>query len=155
MPSTSRVYTVGQVLTAAQMNDLPQGILTKNAVGTDQGPTSGTTELDVNTANAVTIAGTNRRIRITFHARSVTGTVTNDVFVVTIREGATLLGQTIINFPSGTTSVPCFCEAVVDSPTAASHTYKATVQRTVGTGTATVNGTTQPSLLLVEDVGIV
>ncbi len=157
MPSTSRVYTVGQVLTAAQMNDLPQGVLGKAALTAAVGPTSGTTELDVITAPAVTIAGTNRRIRIRFHSSQIAATVASDGYVTRIKEGATELAQGNFSAPgTGAQSIGVDIEAIVDSPTAGSHTYKATVQRLSGTGTATIGATaTAPITFTVEDVGIV
>lgn len=153
--STSRVYTVGQVLTAAQMNDLAQGGLGKTTLTSNVGPTSGTTELDVITAPAVTIAGTTRRLKITFSFRSINGSVANDIFSLRIKEGATILHESnwqttlAVNGVGGGNIV-----AIVDSPTAASHTYKATITRVSGTGTATIEQVAgAPIVILVEDIG--
>lgn len=119
------------------------------------GPTSGTTELDVITAPAVTPAGTNRRLRITFHARAYTCTLATDLFVVKIKEGATVLAEAHYNpDDTGAVSIGTDFTAWVSSPTAVAHTYKATIVRAIGTGTASVSATaTAPITLAVEDVG--
>src|SRR5262249_18812829 len=151
--STSRVFTVGQVLTAAQMNDLPQGVLTKASATAAVGPTSGTTELDVIVASAVTIAGTTRRLRISFHCLGINNTVNTDTFRLRIKEGATELNGAQFLANNSTDVWGAGLQAIVDSPSAASHTYKVTIQRQVGTGTATVDASsTDPITLTVEDV---
>ena len=152
--STSRVYTVGQVLTAAQVNDLPQGILGKTVLTANAGPTSGTTELDVITAPAVTIAMTTRRLRIRVTARGLIQTVGGDTFTLRIKEGATVLSEYILTSNATNVAQGFSLEAIVDSPTAASHTYKASVTRALGTGTGTVEATASaPFTITVEDVG--
>lgn len=154
--STSRVFTAGQVLTAAQMNDLPQGILGKVTATTDFGPASAATELDVITAPAVTIAGTTRRLRISFHARNMQSSVASDVFVIRIKEGATILQEAhfLSAVATAAESMATDFSAIVDSPSAASHTYKVTATRAIGTGNLTISGTASaPITLTVEDVG--
>jgi hypothetical protein len=153
--STSRVFTVNQVLTAALMNDLPQGVLGITSATSDVGPTSGTTELDILTAGAVTIAGTARRIRIHFHARALGASVAGDTFILRIKEGATILSESVYTAPgTGDNAVGSDFEAYVDSPTAASHTYKVTLQRFNGTGTCSVRASASgPMKIVIEDVG--
>ena len=145
--STSRVFTVGQVLTAAQMNDLPQGTLAGTSVTANVGPTSGTIELDVITASAVTIAGTGRRLKVSLAAQALSLSVPGDQFKIRLKEGATTLAEFDTDFQVGSPWVHV-------GPTAASHTYKATIQRISGTGTATVLASgTAPITILVEDIG--
>jgi hypothetical protein len=156
--STSRNFVSGNVLTAAQMDDLNQGIIAfATPITSNVGPTSSTTELDVITAPAAVIAQTGRRIRITFYFRSFSGTVLNDTFSFRIKEGATTLSE--LSQQNNAVSVGqngCTVIAYVDSPTAASHTYKATIVRSTGTGTATIQAAaTFPITLAVEDVGTV
>jgi len=121
------------------------------------GPTSSTTELDIITAAAFTPMAGNRRIRITFHCRGFTGSVVNDTFIARIKEGSTVLEEVhIVPFGTGTGahSGPGTFSAIVDSPSVASHTYKATMQRAGGTGTLTASATaTAPITLTVEDIG--
>lgn len=155
--STSKTFTVNQVLTAAQMNDLPQGILTVASATSDSSATSGTTELDVLTASAVTITQANRRLRLRFHARALNGSVTGDTFILRIKEGSTILVETVFTAPgTSDTAIGSDFEAIVDSPTAASHTYKVTIQRFNGTGVGIVRATANgPMKLTVEDVGAI
>ena len=154
MASTPQDFTSGQVLTDTNMDKLPQGIMAVATVTSNVGPTSSTTELDVVTAAAVTPLQSNRRYRLRFHCRGATATVVNDTFVFRIKEGATVLNDlNWVPFATAITHVPDF-EAIVDSPTAASHTYKVTITRATGTGTATVGATaTAPITLTVEDAG--
>jgi hypothetical protein len=153
--STSRVYTVNQVLTAAQVKDFPQGVLGLASATADSSATSAATELDILTAPAVTIAGAGRRLRIRFHARALGASVAGDTFILRIKEGATILSESVYTAPgTGDNAVGSDFEAYVDSPTAASHTYKLTAQRFNGTGTLTVRASANgPMKLAVEDVG--
>lgn len=155
MVSTSRDFTAGQVFTAAQADGLSQGVISyATPLTASVGPTSGTTPLDIITAPAVTIARTGRRIRITFHCRGNSGTVAGDTFLISIREGGTIL-QDAVFCPPGTTLTGIANHVIAYvSPTAASHTYKATITRNSGTGTATVQASADsPITLTVEDVG--
>jgi len=71
------------------------------------------------------------------------------------RKGATILNEAHYT-PSatGAASIGSDFEAIVDSPSVAAHTYKATIQRALGTGNATVGATTTaPITLTVEDCG--
>jgi len=158
MASTPKDFAAGAVLTAAQMDSMPQGIIAHaTPITTSVGPTSGTTELDVITAPAVTLLAGNRRLRITFTCRGYTCSATNETFIVRIKEGATVLAESIVvSFGTGTggTGGASTFEAIVNSPSAASHTYKATIQRSGGAGTATVSATaTAPITLEVADAG--
>ena len=158
MASTPKDFAAGAVLTAAQMDSMPQGVIAHaTPITSSVGPTSGTTELDVITAPAVTLLAGNRRLRITFTCRGMTPTVSSDTFIVRIKEGATILQEAhVVTFGTGTGAhggAGTF-EAVVSSPTAAAHTYKATVQRVGGTGTLTLTATaTAPITLEVADAG--
>lgn len=153
--STPRDYTTGQVLTATMVDDLAQGVLAFAQITANAGPTSGTTALDVVTAAAITPAAANRRLRITAHIRSVTGTVASDTFELRIREGSTQLNA--ISFQIINTAVPQWSgdlSHIVEGPTVASHTYKLSLVRTSGTGTATLEAAaTYPCQITVEDCG--
>jgi len=156
MASTPQDFTSGLVLTDTMMDKLPQGIVGWAApVTASVGPTSGGTELDVITAAAVTPAQTGRRWRLRFHCRGIQDTVTGDLFFLRIKEGSTVLNEThFVTYTSPATINGVDFEAIVDSPSTASHTYKVTIQRSTGTGTATVSATsTAPILFYVEDAG--
>lgn len=155
MASTPHDFVSGELLTAAQMDKMPQGIFAVASSTSAIGPTSSTTELDIVTAAAVTLLTADRQIRLRFHARGISVSVADGIHIVRIKEGATVLNEAHYN-PAGTgvASIAADFEAIVSSPTAASHTYKATIQRSSGTGNATVSATaTAPITLTVEDVG--
>jgi hypothetical protein len=149
-------FAAGEVLTAARMDKMPQGIIAHaTPITADVGPTSGTNTLDIITAPAVTLLTADRRLRLTLSYRSRIGTVVGDIFSIRFQEGATVLANfrvriddTGFGHEGNTYSVP------VSSPTAAAHTYKATITRANGTGTGTINATaTEPIFFEVEDVG--
>lgn len=136
-------------------SDIPRILAVATPLTTSVGPTSGTTELDVITAPAITPSSSTRRIRIWFHCRGFSGGTAGEQFVVRIKEGATTLQeQVIIITTASLTNTGTDCHAIVDAPSVASHTYKATIQRTSGTGTVSVAATAGgPITLTVEDCG--
>jgi hypothetical protein len=148
--------SAGDTWTAARVNDLPQGVVGwATPVTASVGPTSGTTELDVITAPAVVLAAADRRLRLRFHCRGLSCTNVGDIFTLRIKEGATTLTDAAY-LPSntGVASIASDFEAFVSSATAASHTYKVTIVRASGAGTASVSATaTAPITFTVEDVG--
>jgi len=137
-------------------SDITRVVAKATDITSNVGPTSGTTPLDVITAPAFTPPDTNRRYMLVFHCRSIDTSVTGDQFVVEFKEGATILnGESYwsVGTGAGDKSGMTFI-AYVDGPTAASHTYKVTITRTAGTGTATVDaGGTFPIQLAVHYVG--
>lgn len=150
----------GDTWTAARVNHLPQGVLTLASSTSSSSATTAGTELDVLTASAVVLLAADRRLRLRWHCRSILSSAggSTDVFTVRIKEGATVLNESLFLgvVTSGVATGGCDFEAFVSSPTAASHTYKVTIQRALGAGTATVSATaTAPMTLAVEDVGSV
>lgn len=155
--ASQAAVVAGGPVTSTRLNNYPQGVLGVASATSNASATSGTTELDVLTASAVTLATANRRIRLTWHCRGISCTATSEIYTVRIKEGSTVLGES--NYASVTTSVAasggCDFSVIVDSPSAASHTYKVTIQRAIGTGSATVQATsTAPMTLTIEDVGL-
>lgn len=156
MPGTLAV--AGDFVRASDPLDLPLGILgSATPITTSVGPTSGTAELDVITAPAVTPATSSRRLRIRFHARGTSGGTGGEQYLLRIKEGSTTLQEYVYIFTTGSvTNTGIDFEAIVDSPTAAAHTYKVTIARTSGAGTLSVSATaTGPITLTVEDCGAV
>ncbi|HEV8653266.1 MAG TPA: hypothetical protein VG276_28705 [Actinomycetes bacterium] len=154
MASSPKDFAAGAVLTAAQMDSLPQGVFAVATATADVGPTSGTTELDVVTASAVVLLAANRRLKLTFAWRGLSGATSGDVYTLRIKEGATVLMEST-QAPSGALGqLGGTMVRHLPSPTAASHTYKATIQRAAGTGTVSVQGNANyPIQLIVEDGG--
>lgn len=109
-----------------------------------------TAEVDL-TGLAVTVTvPVGRRIKITGHvlARS---TVANDVFQLSIKEGATLLNAAKDSVPTtDDLSIDAFS---IITPSAGTHTYKLTALRSSGSGNLNIAaGATFPSYILVEDI---
>ncbi len=152
MASTSQDFVSGQVLTAAEMDMLSQGILDYQSSTSTTAAIS--TETTLLTASAITPAQTNRRFKLTFHCRGVTGLNATDTFIFSFKEGATLLNETHYVIEGTAIWNGVDFVHVIDSPTAAAHTYSVTFKRATGTQTATVSATaTAPMFLIVEDCG--
>lgn len=136
-------------------DNLASGIMQKATLTTSVGPTSAATEMDIITAPSFQPSAGNRKIRITLNARGVSNTVANEVYILKIKEGATILAESHSINPTTSVDGGVFpVIAYVDSPSQTGHVYKATIQRTSGTGTATVSATTTgPITLVVEDCG--
>jgi hypothetical protein len=133
---------------------LPRGVKDVTEKTSDS-TTSAGTELTILTGAAVTFDGV-QRARIELHIRGISGTVAGDVFGVRVKEGATQLQET--QWETQTINVAKRGADIVYvtpvAPTAGAHTYSATIQRVVGTGTATVQGAaTRPVQLITDMVG--
>jgi len=156
LASTSQDFTSGQVLTAAELDQLPQGVLATASTTSNLGPLLAGSETTLLTLSAVTPAQTSRRFRLGFHCRGVSGDVVNDVFVIRFKEGATTLNEThfVPRVGSSTITQGLDFSHYIDSPTVASHTYSVVVIKSSGTGNITLSGTsTAPTFLYLEDVG--
>jgi hypothetical protein len=136
---------------AAQAGALGRGKIVANSA-----QSVGTTVLDVVSASAVTPSSALRLLKVSANWAGLVGTVTADLFQISIQEGATVLAAQDHRIDITTTShkggsMMCY----IESPTAAAHTYKLTIVRTNGTGLVTVVATaTKPCQILVEDVGL-
>jgi hypothetical protein len=139
---------------------LPRGRLTTRTQTSDMSATSGTTEKDIFTTapDAVTLdAG--RAVKLTLSIRSITASVANDIYSVRIKEGATqLMEQNFRGIAAAVGSdgmtLTVTLDASYNPPSAGSHSYKATIVRAAGTGTATIQGAAgRPIQFTVEDVG--
>lgn len=145
----------GDTWTAARVNDLPQGVLAKTTTTSNVGPTSGTTELDIITLPAITLNASDRRLLLKFYCRGYSTTGAGDLYTVRLKEGATTLTDAAyLPSATGVASIGAYLEVYIDSAATGSHTYKATIVRSIGAGTATVGGTaTAPITISVMDVG--
>jgi len=117
--------------------------------------TSSTTILDVLSAPAFTPVSASRVLKITVHWRSLNVATDPGIYLVMIREGSTKLNEQSHKVETvGTGQQGGTLTHYVASPTAAAHTYKLSIQRASGTGTAVVEAdATYPMQILVEDVG--
>ena len=128
-----------------------RGALGYAEVTADQG--SITTEADLTSLTVTVYVHTGRRIKITCCAQMYS-TVTNDDFVLRIKEGATELQGRLTGGLLANTGTFITAQVIL-TPSVGNHTYKATMARWSGTGTGTLNAAaTQPTFFLVEDIGI-
>ena len=140
----------GEVLTALKVNNLPGGWIGYAEVAADQ--LSITTVVDLSGLVLNVTVGASRRLRVTVYT-SVYSTVVGDSATLSIKEGATQLSTRAEVFSKASTLEGVSCAAIV-TPTAGAHTYKATLERTTGTGTLLMGASgTQPAFILVEDIG--
>lgn len=143
--------TAGQVLTAANVNNLPGGWIGFVEVTTAQSGISAITDL-TGLSQAVTVNNT-RKIKITFHSPGTLSTVAGDRFRYYVREGATIL-QTIEGVAPGTSRAEGMTMTWSGNPSSGSHTYKISLERITGTGTLTAAADADGKMqMLIEDIG--
>jgi len=143
-------FISGAVLTAAEMNKLPRGLMADVV-------TSSTTDSSV-TAEEVMLTVTwtavaNRNYRIVYIEPALSGT-SNTSATFRLRSGTvtgTVLNSTVVAISSTLLSFSGFVESI-GSIGAGSQTVVATLQYSAGTGTAT-RSATRVAMLYVEDVG--
>ena len=146
-------FSSGAVLTAAQQNRFPRGIMAYNsAVATDSTVTA--EEIMITGSSFTAVA--NRYYRVTYQEPSLASAGANAVFTLRIRltnlAGAVQNEVRELN-QSASTSIPTsgMCQAVV-TLTAGTQNFVATLQCSSGTGQAQRSGTII-GFLLVEDIG--
>lgn len=146
----STAWTTGEVLTSTDMNLMPRGKLGYAEVSADQ--TGITSETDLTSLTVTFTPGTSRQVRVT-GVILVQSDTTGDEATLRIKEGATVLARGIQQAAQSPRSVTIYAHAIV-SPTAASHTYKLSLERNQGSGTLNLAAaSTYKATLLVEDIG--
>jgi hypothetical protein len=150
-PNTT--FVSGAVLTAAQMNALPFGVVALTTKTTNSAITS--TETIFLSATFTAIA--NRYYRITYYEPRVSNdaAVGNENMVFRIRNGATTAGtelQSGFAKVNATFTISPFSVIAVNTFTAGSQTVSASMVISANVGTAT-HSATSPAILLVEDIG--
>jgi hypothetical protein len=158
-----RDWTAGENVTEAMMDthvrdnlNYLNDLRVKYAQSTsDSSSTSSTTILDVLSAPSFTPISSSRLLKITGHWRGLNVATDPGIYGVHIREGSTTLNSENKKVESTGTgqqggTIVCY----VASPSAAAHTYKLSLQRLSGTGTAVMEGAaTYPIQIIVEDIG--
>jgi hypothetical protein len=145
-------FATGDVLTEAHMDSLPAGWLGYIEDTTGQG--SITTEASLTGLSLAVTLNASRRIEVRCCA-TVQTTVAGDSIIYRIKEGATVIKA----FPQAVTAAGGPGALGVEfsrtiTPTAGSHTYNVTLQRSSGSGTLThVADAANVSFLRVMDVG--
>jgi len=153
MASPNTTFTTGQVLTSAQANNFPFGLM-GFAENTSLAQTGVTTVADI-TGLTVTFTGiAGRRYRVDGFLL-LQSTVSADTVNLLIRNGAgTSLQQAIYALPSNASAYMCAVSLVMAAT--GSTTVKLSFQRQAGTGTMTANGgSTFPAQIVVTDIGSV
>lgn len=143
-------FTSGAVLTAAQMNKFPRGLMT-DVVTSSTTDTSVTAEEVMLTVTWTAVA--NRNYRIVYIEPALSGT-SNTSATFRLRSGTltgTVLNSTVVAISSTTLTFSGFVESIA-TIAAGSQTVVATLQYSAGTGTAT-RSATRLAMLYVEDVG--
>lgn len=143
-PNTN--FTAGQVLTAAQQNRFPRGVVAFAQVTASDTFTTEETQITATTFTAVA----DRYYKITYIEPNVY-TSSNGVVYMKIKNGSTVLQTTYVltnpSYESNATST------VVKTFSAGSVTITGTLQAVVGgTGTAS-RATTYPAQIVIEDIG--
>jgi len=143
-------FTSGAVLTAAQQNRFPRGVMAFTAKTTSANYT--VEAVDITSAAFTAVAS--RYYRITFYVPQASVNVANGYTTFRIRTGTTTAGTQLAaaigssptaGSPSGTIA------SVVTTLTAGSQQVCATI--TSSSTTTATNSATQPAYLLVEDIG--
>lgn len=117
------------------------------------GQASITAEVDLTSLAVTVTAGTGRMLRLSGRCMAQSS-VANDSIQLRIKEGATVLQIAQMTVPKANVSEFIYESVVLSSPSAGSHTYKLTMQRSLGTGNVVMDaGPTFPAYILVEDIG--
>ncbi len=134
------------------LSRLPLGTLGYAQVTADQ--TGITTEVDLTGLSVTVNVADGRRIKISTQLYPYS-TVDNDTVLAAIKEGTTTLCST--EYPKlSNANAATLSFSIVITPTAGTHTYKITGQRSAGTGSITfLAATVRPAFILVEDIGAV
>ena len=144
-------FTAGDVLTAANMNLLPRGVMAYAQVIVDQTGISSVTDL---TGMSATWTATSSRVyRITV-AGEVTATAADGAFVVSLTDTSNVLVKRATD-ACLTTSSRSFGIIYRVTGLSGSITRKVRLNKAGGTGTLTFGtiGATNPGFILVEDIG--
>jgi hypothetical protein len=148
-PNTN--FTVGAVLTSAQANAFPRGLMAYNTASTTD---ASVTVEEVQISSVTFTAEAGRGYRISYYEPGF-GSSTAAAMTMRIRltniSGA--IQQQGIVYNTGAQQQNGFVTNIV-SFSAGSTTLVATLQNSAGTGTANRSGTAQ-AILMVEDVGTV
>lgn len=130
---------------------IPLGVLGTATATANQGGI--TAEVDLTGLSVAVTAGSARRLRIDVAVKAQSG-ISGDRLVGTIKEGTTELGQ-FMDFYLPAANVAGWGVGFAEvTPTAGAHTYKATLQRFSGTGTAnTIATASVPARITVTDIG--
>jgi hypothetical protein len=151
MASPNTTFVAGNILTAAQQNNLPFGrVAAPISITTNQGSITGQVDITGATITFTAVAG---RLYKACWGGLFNSTVSTDTFNFLLTDSSNNIQQQAISCPA-TTSDVSFIGFHVFTPGAGSITRKLRVQRQSGSGTGTiVAGATFPTIFWIEDIG--
>ena len=142
-------FTSGQILTAAQQNNFPRGVMAYNQVITSDTTVTATEEVQITSSAFTAVA--NRYYRITYYEPQLEHTGVSYI-VARIRKtnlAGTELQRAITNVPTGSFT---FANVVIVTTFPAGSTVVVATLESTATAKAT-RAATFPGLLVVEDIG--
>jgi hypothetical protein len=145
-PGTS---TTGITHTAAHDNDLPGGWIGYVQVVADQN--SITTETDLTGLSQTVTVNTSRRIQITAEISYSCSSGAGNRAALRIKESTTVLQER--RWSAGTSGTESASATVILTPSSGSHTYKLSLAQQDAGNVNLLASATNPSFLLIEDVG--
>lgn len=147
------VFVADEVVTAAKMNLLPKGLLAAPSSITSNS-SAFTTEADITGLSVTVTLTAARAIKIVFDF-GLQSSVTGDNIAIRIKESTTVLKRGDYRIVASASVESHNLEAIVQSPSTGSHTYKISAQRLTGSGSCLVVGTAdgRHSSIWVEDIG--
>jgi hypothetical protein len=151
MATPNSLFTAGQILTAAQQNNFPFGIVAETTLATSYGNTAGSFDITGLSATWTSVASRKYLIVAMFNI-SNTGANVSQAYIST--SGGTKLAEAYQLSETANVPVTLMIYTIV-TPGAGSVTYKTQID--IGAGTTTVYGTsTRASLasrMFVLDIG--
>lgn len=139
---------VGDVLTKANFDKLPGGLIGRVTNSSDQNTI--TTEVDVTGLSVAPTVGTSRKIRL--QARLHVSYSTAGFGIFTLKEGSTAL-RTFVTLVASGGGIGHEFTATLDAPSAGVHTYKLTASVSAGNINIEGTDTDKRAELEVEDLG--
>ena len=140
-------FTSGAVLTAAQQNRFPRGVMGYAEATANQN--NFTTIITTLTSTFTAVA--NRYYKITYFERYLIGAGGATQVTLTLTNGATVIQEAMVT--TSTTSGEAGTSMAIETFTAGSITINAKLTSTGGTSSTAGRAATSPAFLLIEDIG--
>ena len=151
--AANTTFTSGAILTAAQMNNLPFGMVGKVSVASDQTGIS-TSFVDMTGITVTFTAIANRQYKFTYQGTYFSSTAGN-LPAIQFLDGASVISQPLQLFTAETSAYSTIISGfVLSTLTAGSHTIKCQIKTFQGGGTGNLQNSNSPGILLIEDLGI-
>jgi hypothetical protein len=151
--AANTTFTTGAILTAAQMNNLPFGMVGKVSYATAQtGISTSYVDMTGITVTFTAIAG--RQYKFTYQGSYYSSTAAN-LPAIQFLDGASVISSPMQMYTAGTSAYSTIISGfVLSTLTAGSHTIKCQIKVFNGSGTGNLQNDNSPGILLIEDLGI-